>query len=170
MPETQDARHLADCMAGTKAQRERGRGEVGRSWHVALTDVYMDFFHPRIDDGVLGARRGRRVVAVGRLADSGGGRRRAGRHRVAAVVQLGDGGRLQPGRGEDVTPRGHHHRSGLPRTLARRVRWFSVLLGVVLVPRVVLVVVEGVRLKGGGSLLPLGAVVVRRVAGQIVAL
>ena len=114
-------------------------------------------------------------MAVGRLA-ARRRRRRAGCHRVAAVTLLRDGGGLQSGRGEDVTPRGHHHRGGLPCALALRVgRLGSLLLLllllvlVVLVVWVVLVVVEGVRLKGG-RLLPLRAVIVRRMAGQIVAL
>lgn len=154
--------------AAREGESEREGGEGGRSLHAALTDVYMDFLHPRVDDGVLGARGGRTALAVGCYAASRG-RRRAGRHRVGAVAQLRDRGRPQPSRGEDFTPRGNHHRGGLPRTLARRVRRLTALLVVVLVLRVVLVVVEGVRLEGG-SLLPLGAVVDRRVAGQIVAL
>lgn len=111
-------------------------------------------------------------MAVGRLTAGCRGRR-AGCHRVAAVALLRYGGSLQPDWGENMTPRGHHHRGGLPCTLARRVgRLGSLLLRVVaLVVRVVvlMVVIERVRLEGGG-LLPLGAVVVRRVAGQIVAL
>lgn len=147
-----------------------------------LTDVYVDFLHPRVHDGVLAtaARRGSALV-VRRLAARGGRRRRiwrrrAGCHRVAPVTLLRDGGALQPGRRYDVTPRGHHHRGGLADALARRVRRFGsrlrllLVVGVVLlmVVVVVVVVVERVRLKGS-RLLPLGAVIVRRVAGQIVA-
>lgn len=145
-----------------------------------LTDVYVDFLHPRVHDGVFAAAaRRRRALVVGRLAARGGRRRRrrrrrrrAGCHRVAAVTLLRDGGALEPGRRYDVTPRGHHYRGGLPAALARRVRRFGslplLLLLVLVMVVVVVVVVERVRLEGSG-LLPLGAVIVRRVAGQIVA-
>jgi len=132
----------------------------------ALTDVDMDFLHPRVDHRVLGGGRG--GPAVGReVAGSPGRRRRrrrAGRHRVAAAApQLRRGGC-----GEDVTPRGHHHHRGgggggglLP---ARRVRRLAARRR----RRRRVEVVQGVRLEGG-RLWPRGAVVVRRVAGQIVA-
>lgn len=79
-----------------------------------------------------------------------------------------------------MTPGGHKHRGGLCTALARRKRRFGSLLLlllvvvlmvvlVVMVIWVVEVVVERVRLEGSG-LLPLGAVIVRGVTGQIVAL
>lgn len=126
----------------------------------ALTDVYMDFLHPRINHRVLaGACGGRRTLAAGR------GRARC--HRAAAEALLRAA--LQSDRRKDVTAGGRQHRGGLsrrPLALAvrglgsRRRRLRRVLGG--------LVVVERVRLEGS-RLRPLGAVVVRRVAGQIVA-
>lgn len=77
---------------------------------------------------------------------------------------------LQSGRGDDMTSWGHHHRSGLRSTLALCVwRLGSLLRLVVLVRVVLMVVVKRVRLEGS-RLLSLGAVIIRRVTGQIVTL
>ena len=115
----------------------------------ALTNVYVDFLHPGVNHGIL-ARASRRSALVKEILSTSGWRARS--YRVAMMVWLRERGWMS-GWGEDVTPRRHHHR-GLPRTLARSVRRVGAARPLV---------VDRLMLKRW--LLPLGAIIVRRVAG-----